>query len=107
MEPATEVSWEYVNEICIFIERFILKQSSRAKTHQLLLHTDNLHILYIITLLFYSKNVVTIATGLSYDQDSIFNIIQRYIFICIIYGLLMGTENIYINILNLKMDNPC
>lgn len=55
MEPATGVSWEYMNEICIFIERFILKQSSRAKTHQLLLHTDNLHILHIITLLFYSK----------------------------------------------------
>lgn len=96
-----------MNEICIFIERFILKQNSRAKTHQLLLHTDNLHILHIITLLFYSKNVVTIATGLSYDQDSIFNITQRYILTCIIYRLLMGAENIYINILNLRRDNPC
>ena len=94
-----------MNEICIFIERFILKQNSRVKTHQLLLHTDNLHILHIITLLFYSKNVVTIATGLSYDQNAIFNITQRYILTCIIYGLLMRAENTYTNIFKLIRDN--
>lgn len=55
MEPATGASEEYMNEICIFIERFILKQNSRVKPHQLLLHTDNLHILHAITLLFFGK----------------------------------------------------
>lgn len=87
MEPATGASEEYMNEICIFIERFILKQNSRVKPHQLLLHTDNLHILHAITLLFYGKKkkkVVTIATGLSYDQNAIFNITQRYVLTCII-----------------------
>lgn len=75
-----------MNEIYIFIERFILKQNSGVKTHQLLLHADNLHILHIITLLFYGKKkyVVTIATGLSYDQNAIYNITQRYVLTCII-----------------------